>query len=398
MKARNHDVIVVGAGILGLATARSLLLAEPRLRVTVLEKEHAVGLHQTSHNSGVLHSGVYYAPGSLKARLCAEGKARLERYAAERGIPVARRGKLVVAVDRDELGRLAALAERAQANGVEGLRLLDALELRRVEPHVRGLRALHAPGTGVIDFAAVARAYAEDVDSAGGSVQLGTPVRSVVPAKGSVTVETDGDPLSARLVVTCAGLQTDRLARPKGCRIVPFRGDYYELDEEGAALVNGLVYPVPDPAFPFLGVHLTRHVDGTVGAGPNAVLALAREGYRRTSFSPRDAASTLAYPGFWRFAARHWRIGAAEVWRDVSKRAFVRTVQRYVPDLSERNFRRGDTGIRAQVIARDGRMHDDFVVERGDRTLDVISAPSPAATSSLAIADHLAAIVRQRIG
>jgi (S)-2-hydroxyglutarate dehydrogenase len=393
-----NDVIVVGAGILGLATARSLLLAEPRLRVTVLEKEPAVGLHQTSHNSGVLHSGVYYAPGSLKARLCAEGKARLERYAEERGIPVARRGKLVVAVDRDELGRLAALAERAQANGVDGLRLLDALELREVEPHVRGLRALHAPGTSVIDFTAVARAYAEDVDSAGGSVRLGTPVRSVVHANGSVTVETDGDALSARFVVTCAGVQTDRLARPESCRIVPFRGDYYELDDEGAALVNGLVYPVPDPAFPFLGVHLTRHVDGSVGAGPNAVLALAREGYRRTSFSLRDAASSLAYPGFWRFAARHWRVGAAEVWRDVSKRAFVRSVQRYVPELSERNFRRGDTGIRAQAIARDGRMHDDFVLERGDRTLDVISAPSPAATSSLAIGDHLAAIVRQRIG
>jgi (S)-2-hydroxyglutarate dehydrogenase len=260
------------------------------------------------------------------------------------------------------------------------------------------LRALHAPGTGVIDFAAVARTYAEDVEAAGGEVRLGTAVARVTSRNGSVAVETAGESLPARFVVTCAGVQTDRLSASAGSRIVPFRGDYYELDAEGASLVNGLVYPVPDPAFPFLGVHLTRHVDDSVGAGPNAVLALAREGYRRTSFSPRDAAATLGYPGFWRFAQRHWRIGAAEVWRDVSKRAFVRAVQRYVPELSSSNFSAGDAGIRAQAIGRDGRMHDDFVLERGDRTLDVLSAPSPAATSSLAIGDHLAAIARQRIG
>ena len=276
--------------------------------------------------------------------------------------------------------------------------MLDGDAMREIEPHVRGVRALHAPATGVIDFAVVAGAFAADVEAAGGSVLLGARVTAIAHRDRTVELETPGGAHSARFVVTCAGVQTDRLAKPHGSRIVPFRGDYYRLDAAGAELVNGLVYPVPDPSFPFLGVHLTRHVDGSVGAGPNAVLALAREGYRRTSFSPRDAAATLGYPGFWRFARRHWRIGAAEVWRDVSKRAFVRSVQRYVPELTEQSFRLGEAGIRAQAIGRDGRMHDDFVLERGDRTLDVISAPSPAATSSLAIGDRLAAIARQRIG
>jgi L-2-hydroxyglutarate oxidase len=390
-------VIVVGAGILGLATARSLLLADPKLRVTVLEKEAEVGRHQTGRNSGVLHSGVYYKPGSLKARLCASGKAQLERYATERGIEFIRRGKLIVALDDGELDRLDELERRARANGVVGLRVLEAAEIQEIEPHVVGIKALHAPETGVIDFVAVARAFAADIEERGGSIELSSRVARLAVRDGSVEVETPGRAYSAGFVVTCAGVQSDRLARPTDCRIVPFRGDYYTLDGEGGRLVNGLVYPVPDPAFPFLGVHLTKHVDGSVGAGPNAVLSLAREGYRRTSVSLRDAADTLGYGGFWRFARRHYRPGAAELWRDLSKRAFVRDVQRYVPALDEQHFRFGPSGIRAQAIDRNGRLHDDFVLDRGERTLNVISAPSPAATSSLAIGDHLAALALQQI-
>jgi L-2-hydroxyglutarate oxidase LhgO len=390
-------VIVVGAGILGLATARSLLLADPKLRVTVLEKEAGVGRHQTGRNSGVLHSGVYYTPGSLKARLCAVGKAQLERYATERGIEFIRRGKLIVALDQSELGRLDELERRARANGVAGLRVLEASEIGEIEPHVVGIKGLHAPETGVIDFAAVARAFAEEIEQCGASVELGRRVTRMQASNGSVEVDTPGRAYRASFVVTCAGVQTDRLAHATGCRIVPFRGDYYTLDDEGGRLVNGLVYPVPDPSFPFLGVHLTKHVDGSVGAGPNAVLSLAREGYRRTSISLRDAAGTLGYGGFWRFARRHYRTGAAELWRDVSKRAFVRDVQRYLPALDERHFHFGPSGIRAQAIDRRGRLHDDFVLDRGERTLNVISAPSPAATSSLAIGDHLAGLAREAL-
>jgi L-2-hydroxyglutarate oxidase LhgO len=390
-------VVVVGAGILGLATARSLLLAHPRLRVTVLEKEAAVACHQTGRNSGVLHSGVYYQPGSLKARLCASGKAQLERYAAEHGIEFIRRGKLIVALDASELDRLDELERRARANGVTGLRTLAGDAIQEIEPHVVGVRALHLPETGVIDFAAVARSLASDIEKRAGGIELNTRVSRMQARNGSVEVETPSRTFTARFVVTCAGVQTDRLANPNDCRIVPFRGDYYTLDDEGAQLVNGLVYPVPDPAFPFLGVHLTRHVDGSVGAGPNAVLSLAREGYRRTSISLRDAADTLGYAGFWRFVRRHYRPGAAELWRDLSKRAFVRDVQRYLPALADRNFRFGPSGIRAQAIDRHGRLHDDFVLDAGERTLSVISAPSPAATSSLAIGDHLAGLALDQI-
>jgi (S)-2-hydroxyglutarate dehydrogenase len=385
---RDYDAIVVGGGLIGLATARSLLLQRPTLRLAVLEKEDGVARHQSGHNSGVLHSGVYYAPGSLKARLCREGKLELERYADERGIPRVERGKLIVALDRSELDRLSELEHRARANGVEGLRVLDGDELREVEPNVRGIRALHAPRTGVIDFVRVAEAYAGDLREAGAELHFGSEVTRLRASHGRVDIETPGRAFTAGLVVTCAGLQADRLAGAG--RIVPFRGDYYTLSPRAGALVNGLVYPVPDPSFPFLGVHLTKGVDGTVVAGPNAVLALARERYGRLALSPRDAAATLAYPGFWRFAARHARTGAAEVWRDLSKRAFLRDLQRYLPDVGAGDVRFGPSGIRAQALGRDGRLLDDFVIERAGRILHVVNAPSPAATSSLAIGAHIA--------
>jgi L-2-hydroxyglutarate oxidase LhgO len=400
--ADSYDVIVVGGGILGLATARSLLVERPGLRLALLEKEPELAVHQTGHSSGVLHSGIYYAPGSLKARLCVAGKRLLEDYADEHGIARATRGKVIVALDRTELSRLAELERRGRANGVEGLCVLERDALRELEPNVRGIRALHAPKTGVIDYRQVAAALAADVRAAGGSIELGRKVTALATRNDRVDLDTPGASFSAGAVVTCGGLQSDRLSRLTGHeaalpRIVPFRGDYYTLEARAGALVNGLVYPVPDPSFPFLGVHLTKGVDSTVVAGPNAVLSLEREGYGRASFSRADAASTLGYAGFWRFTARHFRAGAAEVWRDVSKRAFVRDIQRLVPAIDTADVRFGPSGVRAQALGGDGRLVDDFVFDRSGRVLHVVNAPSPAATSSLAIGAHIAQLVLEQV-
>jgi L-2-hydroxyglutarate oxidase LhgO len=390
-----YDVVIIGAGILGLATARRLLHDSPGLRLVVLEKEIQIAEHQTGHNSGVVHSGIYYAPGSLKARLCTAGKALLERYAAERGLPYERCGKLVVALDERELPRLAELERRALANGVGGVRMLDGSELRAIEPNGVGIRALYAPETGIVDYRAVANAFADDVCAAGGELLLRTAVTTIEERQRSVGVETTGGAMTASALVACAGLQSDRVAALGGTRptvrIVPFRGDYYTLKPSARALVNGLLYPVPDPAFPFLGVHFTKLTDGRVIAGPNAVLSLARERYGRADAVPRDVASTLAYPGFWRFARRHARFAVGELWRDLVKRAYIRDMQRYVPAVTADDVEFGPSGIRAQALDRSGRLVDDFVLERTGRQLHVLNAPSPAATAALAIGGHLAA-------
>jgi L-2-hydroxyglutarate oxidase LhgO len=391
---RRLDVVVIGAGILGLATARRLLADRPALRLAVVDKEPELAVHQTGHNSGVVHSGIYYAPGSLKARLCVAGKTALERYVAERGLAYERCGKLIVALEVEELPRLAELERRAIANGVGGLRVVDGAELRELEPNAVGLRALHAPETAIVDYRQVASAYAEDVRSAGGELQLGAEVFAIEERGGGVRLETTRGDLEATALLSCAGLQSDRVAALSGgrprVRIVPFRGDYYTLKPSARGLVNGLVYPVPDPAFPFLGVHFTKTVDGRVLAGPNAVLALARERYGRADVDLRDTVATLGYPGFWRLARRHYRFGAGEVWRDVVKRAFVKDMQRYVPAVGVDDVEFGPSGIRAQALAQDGSLVDDFVLERTGRILHVLNAPSPGATASLAIADHLA--------
>ena len=388
------DVVVIGAGIVGLATARALLSKRPALRLAVLEKEDRPGTHQTGHNSGVIHSGIYYKPGSLKARLCTEGKRKLEQYAGERGIPFVACGKLIVALDDGELPRLDELHRRAVANGVEGLRVLDGDALREVEPNAVGVRALHAPRTGIVDYGEITRAYASDVDAAGGRILTGRKVLRFEAAAREVRIDTSGGPLRARAVIGCAGLQSDRVARLAGAkppvRIVPFRGDYYTLGRETEGLVHGLLYPVPDPAFPFLGVHFTKRVDGSVVAGPNAVLAFARERYRRAAIDVRDAMSAVSYAGSWRFVARHLRTGAGELRRDVSKRAFVRDMQRYVPGVRADDVTFGPTGIRAQALAPDGHLVDDFLIVGTDRMMHVLNAPSPAATASLAIGDELA--------
>lgn len=396
-----QDVCVVGGGIVGLATARALLQARPTLRVALIEKEQAVGRHQTGHNSGVLHSGIYYAPGSLKATLCRRGKAAMERYADERGIGYARRGKLIIAIAESEFGRLEELERRARANGIEGLRALSADEITEVEPSAVGLRALHATETGVIDYAAVARALADDVRELGGGVTLGADVRRIVTRDSSVLLETSNGQFETSNVIACAGLQSDRVAQLAGfrppARIVPFRGDYYTLRPQAAARVRGLIYPIPDPRFPFLGVHFTRKFDDSVVAGPNAVLSLAREGYSRIAFRPRDAVAAAGYSGVWRFVLRHGRIAAGEVWRDLSKRAFVDDMRRYVPSIDGADVTFGPCGIRAQAMTRQGGLVDDFLIEGTSRMMFVLNAPSPGATSSLAIGEELASRAQRNL-
>lgn len=401
MSGTRYDVVVVGAGIVGLATARELLARSPGMRLAVVEKERRIAAHQSGHNSGVVHAGLYYRPESLKARLCREGKALLERYAAERGIALERCGKLVVALDESELGRLEELRRRGSANGIQGMRQLDADGIRELEPNIAGVRALHVPETGVVDFRQVAAAYADDVRGAGCEIVLGAEVRGIERRGRACLVSTAAGELEAGLLVSCAGLHSDRVAgldgrRRRAPRLVPFRGDYYTFKPHARGLVKGLVYPVPDPSFPFLGVHFTKTIHGEVLAGPNAVLALAREGYRRTDVRLRDVAETLAYVGFWRLAAKHFRPGAGEVWRDLVKSAFVRDMQRYLPAIRGEDVEFGPSGVRGQFLAADGTLLDDFVIESDADAVHVLNAPSPAATSSLAIARHLADAVERR--
>ena len=385
------DVAIVGGGIVGLATAHALLERRPDLTVAVLEKEAELATHQSGHNSGVIHAGLYYPPGSTKARLCVQGKAELEAYCQRRAIPYESVGKLVVAVDERELPRLAALRERAVANGVPGLEEVGRERIAELEPHAVGLRALWSPTTGIVDFRRVALALADDVRAAGGRIHCSREVAGLLDQAGEVVVRTDGGDLLAGGIIACAGLQADRVAAMTGpsnapiTRIVPFRGDYYTLRPDARHLVRGLLYPIPDPRFPFLGVHFTRRIDGEVWAGPNAVLAFAREGYRRRDVDLRDAASTLAYPGFVRLAARYLRTGLAEQWRDWWKPAFAAQLRRYVPQIRDEDLEFGPSGIRAQAVTRAGRLLDDFDVAGRDRVIHVRNAPSPAATASLAI-------------
>ncbi len=398
------DVAIVGAGIVGLATAYRLLERLPDLRVTVLEKEADVAMHQSGHNSGVVHAGIYYAPGSLKARLCAEGKADLERFAERHEIPLERCGKLIVALTDDELPRLENLRERATLNAVPGLEDVGPERIREIEPHAAGIRGLWSPTTGIVDFRRVTQAFAAEVRARGGAIVTGAAVRSMDARGGQRILETTRGAVEARAVITCAGLHSDRVAAMTGQpnerapRIVPFRGDYYTLTHSARHLVRGLLYPVPDPRFPFLGVHFTRRIDGEVWAGPNAVLAFAREGYRRRDLSLRDLAETLAYPGFLRLARRHLRAGLAEMWRDVSRGAFVAGLRRFIPQIGASDLVHGQSGVRAQALNRDGSLADDFVLGEGDGVLHVRNAPSPAATSSLAIGRVLAETAVERFG
>jgi L-2-hydroxyglutarate oxidase LhgO len=389
---------VVGAGIIGLAVARRLAELEPDAALTVLEKEPDIALHQTGRNSGVVHAGIYYAPGSLKAQLCRRGVGLLREYCAERGVPMEECGKLVVAVDETEIERLRELERRAGANGVPGVRWLDGAELREIEPHAAGIAGLHSPTTAITDYRAVAQAFRDDVLAAGGTVLLGAKV-SDVQARGDCVRVVAGDEHEFDRLVICAGLQSDRLARVAGDEaepaIVPFRGEYYRLAPGRDELVRGLLYPVPDPQYPFLGVHFTRRVGGGVDVGPNAVLALAREGYRRRDVRLVDVTATLRSGGFRRLARRHWRMGLRELRGSLSKGAFASQARRYVPELSRSDLVRAPAGVRAQALAPDGSLLDDFRISRIGRVTAVRNAPSPGATSSMAIAEHIASTVLQ---
>jgi L-2-hydroxyglutarate oxidase len=388
-----YDVAVIGGGIVGLATARALLDGHAR-SVVVLEAEDRLAAHQTGHNSGVVHAGLYYRPGSLKARLCAEGREEMLRFCAEHGVSGERCGKVVVATRPSELPLLDELERRGRANGLSQIRRLDPRGLRELEPHADGIAALHVPESGIADYTGVALALAEDVRERGGEVRTGARLIATEVRGRELVAETTGGDVRCRILVACAGLQSDRVARlcgdEPGLRIVPFRGEYYELAAERRYLVRNLVYPVSDPRFPFVGVHFTRRVDGTVEAGPNAVLAFRREGYRRTQLSLRDTADMLSYGGFWRLTRAHWRMGAEELVRSLSRHGFAQALRRLVPEVTADDLRGTGAGVRAQAVAPDGSLLDDFRIVRGRRTVHVLNAPSPAATASLAIGRYIA--------
>jgi L-2-hydroxyglutarate oxidase LhgO len=385
-----YNVIIIGGGVIGLAVALEITRRFPRLRVLVLEKEDTVARHQSGRNSGVIHSGVYYKPGSLKARLCVSGAGAVVEFCREHGIPHEVCGKVIVATRSEELPGLQELRQRGEANGLVGLRLIGPEELREIEPHASGLRALLVPSTGITDYAVVCEKYAELISAAGGTVLTSAAATGIRRDTNEIVVETPRGAFSTNSLINCAGLFSDRISRMAGDRpsatIVPFRGEYYDLVPERASLVRALIYPVPDPRFPFLGAHFTRRITGKVDAGPNAVLAFAREGYRSTDVNLRDLASALAFPGFWLMAARYWRTGFAEWYRSLSKPAFVRSLQRMLPEVCENDLVPGGSGVRAQALKPEGTLVDDFQFVSSGKVLHVLNVPSPAASASLTIA------------
>lgn len=390
-------VVVIGGGIVGLATAYKLTLAKPDWTVVVLEKESAVGRHQSSHNSGVLHAGLYYTPGSAKARLAVSGIRQMTAFARAHEIPHEICGKVVVATAEAELPRLDMLHERGRLNGLTGVRRLSASEIREIEPHCAGIAGLHVPEEGIIDYPAVCGALETEIVVRGGRVETGHEVTAIVERRGEWVITAGATEMPADFIITCAGLQADRVAalagEPRDVRIVPFRGEYFALRASAVHLVSNLIYPVPDPTFPFLGVHFTRLIHGGVEAGPNAVLALAREGYRKRDWSLRDTADALGYVGLWRFVRRHHRMCVAEVRRSWSPHRFADSLRRLVPDVEDADLEVGGAGVRAMAMSSDGRLVEDFALVRRARALHVLNAPSPAATASLAIADEIVRVV-----
>ena len=389
-----YDIAVVGGGIVGLAASRELLRRHPRLKLANVEKEPSYNKHQTGHNSGVIHSGIYYKPGSLKAKLCVEGRTLARAYCDEKSIPYKMVGKLIVATDESELGRLQDLYERGRQNGIADLEILDAGQIEEREPYCRGVRAIFSPVTGIVDRGVVAGHYAEDVREAGADMYLGHEVRSIERRSGVTKLATSQGEIQAKYVVPCGGLYSDKLAHmTRGAqdpKIVPFRGDYLILKPGKEHLVRGNIYPVPDPEFPFLGVHFTPRMDGTIWLGPNAVLAFAREGYNFWDINAPELWDALTYPGFFKLARKYWQVGAGEMYRDLVRSAYVQALQRYIPSLTPEDTLPGPSGVRAQAMASDGSMVDDFVFEGSEGVVHVRNAPSPAATSSLAIGNYIA--------
>ncbi len=382
------DVAVIGGGIVGLATAYQLNKRLPNCRVTVLEKEADVGQHQTGHNSGVLHSGIYYKPGSLKAINCREGKSLMEAFCRDEGIAYDICGKVIVAIGESDLPALERIFERGQANGVV-CEMIGPERLAELEPHAAGIKAIHVPEAGIVDYKQVCHRLADRIREAGGQVLTSAKVSKIDRSNGEVALTTAAGEVKAKQIVNCAGLHCDRVTAMSGqkpdAKIIPFRGEYFELTPEAEHLCKTLIYPVPDPAFPFLGVHFTRMIQGGVECGPNAVLAFAREGYRKLDFSPSDMAETLSYPGFVKLAAKYWKTGLGEMWRSASKKAFVKALSRLVPEIRAEHLVAAPAGIRAQAVTPDGGMVDDFLIQEADRVINVNNAPSPAATASLNI-------------
>jgi len=388
-----YDIAVVGGGIVGLATARELTQRFPRLKVAGVEKEDVFNKHQTGRNSGVIHSGIYYKPGSFKAKLCVEGRKLAWDYCDSHGIEYKPVGKLIVATEPNELGRLQDLWDRGQANGVEGLQMLDAAQISQAEPHCRGIKAIFSPVTGIVDWGLVSKSYAADAKTAGADFFLGREVTSIARRSGVTVLNTARGEIQARYVVTCGGVYSDKLAKMTGGerdpKIVPFRGDYLILKAEKSHLVKGNIYPVPDPEFPFLGVHFTPRMDGSIWLGPNSVVAFAREGYSFFTINPPELWDAITYPGFVKLATKYWKIGAGEMYRDLVRSAYVKALQRYIPELQPEDCLAGPAGVRAQAMSPDGSLVDDFVFEGSEGVLHVRNAPSPAATASLAIGKYI---------
>ena len=402
MESGQYDIVIIGGGILGLSTAMQLLERAPQWRVAVVEKEEELATHQTGHNSGVMHSGIYYRPGSQKAKFCVAGLNNMVKFCEENEIEYQQCGKVIIALHESELGRLQDLYERGTANGVPDLEIVGPERLKEIEPHTTGVRALWAPHTGIVDFTKVAAAFAIKFQQSGGDIFTGAAVKKITRSSGSMALETTKGTLQAKHLINCAGLYADKVAsmtgEKVGVRIIPFRGEYYTLRPESHHMVSGLIYPVPDPQFPFLGVHFTRNIKGHVEAGPNAVMALRREGYRKRDFSLGDTLGNLAYPGFWKMALKYWKIGMGEVYRSYSRRVFLRDLQRLLPEIQNSDLASGGSGVRAQAVARDGSLLDDFSIIQSGDAIHVLNAPSPGATSSLAIGEHIAELAMENFG
>lgn len=397
---QTRDVTIVGGGIVGLATAYQLLREASETSVLVLEKESSVAEHQTGRNSGVLHSGIYYKPGSLKAEYCQTGRDQMVAFCKEENIPYEICGKVIVATESSELSRLDAILDRGHQNGVP-CELIGPDELGEIEPNASGVRAIHVPETGIVDYGVVCERLVDRIREMGGEIQTDARVEQIDQTDTPTVIHSSGGDVNTRVVVNCAGLYSDRVAALSGTKpdvkIVPFRGEYYELTDEAQSLCRNLIYPVPNPSFPFLGVHFTRTIDGGVECGPNAVLAFAREGYWKTDVNLRDLAETLTYPGFLKLAATYWKTGTGEFWRSISKRAFVRALQKLIPDIRPEHLTRAPAGVRAQAVTPDGRLLDDFLIEDSGSVVNVCNAPSPAATSSLPIGQAVADRVREKL-
>ena len=399
MNSRKYDVSIIGGGIIGLATGLQLVKRYPRCQICVIEKEDELAAHQTGHNSGVIHSGIYYKPGSQKAQFCVSGVNSLVQFCQENGIEYLRCGKVIVATHESELDRLEDLYQRGTTNGVDNLEMIGSERLKEIEPYAAGIKALYAPGTGTVDYTTVANAFADKIRIAGGDIFTGSRVIDMIRSQGSMALETTKGSVESKYLINCAGLYADHVARMMGVtpdvRIIPFRGEYYTLSPKSQHLVKALIYPVPNPKFPFLGVHFTRNMHGQVEAGPNAVLALAREGYKKTNLNISEMLDTFSYPGFWSVAMKYWKTGLGEIHRSLSKGVFLRDLQRLLPEVQDTDLTPGGSGVRAQAVDRKGRMLDDFSIQQSPGAIHVLNAPSPGATSSLSIGSYITSLATE---